>query len=268
MDFRLYSRVLWRFKRLVVVGFVLALVLAGLSVAQVGSDGISYRNAVLWSSTTRIGVTQKGFPWGRLLAQGQTPGEAAQNLRIPLADPDRLNTLAVLYAELATSDPVRSLIKRRGGVPLCNREDYSGIGLEAEASKRCGDLIATPVVVGDSRVALPLVDLVAIAPSPSAAVALAQRSALSFQTYIRRQQRANDVPDSDRVVVQQLVRPKPPKVFQPRSKTLPIVVFLAVMFATVGFVFVLENLRLRGYEADDEPEEMGEDAPAPRSAWA
>lgn len=269
MDFRLYSRVLWRFKRVVVVGFVLALVLAGFSVAQVGRDGISYRSAVLWSSTTRIGVTQKGFPWGRLLAQGQTPGEAAQNLGIPQADPNRLNTLAVLYAELATSDPVRSLMQRGGGVPLCNREDYSGTGLEAEASKRCGNLIATPVVVGDSRVALPLVDLVAVAPSPREAVDLAQRSAVAFQTYIRRQQRANSVPTNDRVVVQQLVRPKPPKVFQPRPKTMPIVVFLAVMFATFGLVFLLENLRLRGYEADDEPEEIGEEGTAaPRSAWA
>jgi hypothetical protein len=260
VDFRLYSRVLWRFKRLVLAGFVIALVLAGFSVAEVGRDGIAYRDAVLWSSTTRIGVTQKGFPWGRLLAQGQTPGEAAQNLGIPQADP---------YAELATSDPVRSLIKRGGGVPLCDREAYSGTGLEAEASKRCGNLIATPVVVGDSRVALPLVDLVAVAPSPTEAVGLAQRSAVAFQTYIRRQQRANDVPANDRVVVQQLVRPKPPKVFQPRSKTMPIVVFLAVMFATCGLVFLLENLRLRGYEADDEPEEIGEEGTAAaRSAWA
>jgi hypothetical protein len=271
VDFRLYSRVLWRFKRIVAVGFAVAVVLAGLSVVRVGTDGITFRDVKLWSSTTRIGVTQKGFPWGRLLAQEPTPGEAAQNLGIPQADPNRLNTLAVLYAELATSDPVRSIMRSAGALPLCDREAYVGTFLEAEAARRCGNIIATPVVVGDNRVALPLVDLVAIAPSPTAAVRLAQRSADAFATYIRRQQRANKVPVNDRVVVQQLVHPKPPTVYRPRPKTLPIVVFLAVMFATVGLVFLLENLEVRRRDVDAEPDEISEESeerPARRSAWA
>jgi hypothetical protein len=271
VDFRLYSRVLWRFKRIVAVGFVLAVVLAVLSVVRVGSDGISFRDAQLWSSTTRIGVTQKGFPWGRLLAQEPTLGDTTQNLGIPQADPNRLNTLAVLYAELATSDPVRGLMRSAGALPLCDREAYAGTFLEAEASRRCGNIIATPVVVGDNRVALPLIDLVAVAPSPATAVRLAQRSADAFAMYIRRQQRANNVPTNDRVVVQQLVRPRPPKVFRPRPKTLPIVVFLAVMFATVGLVFLLENLEPRRQEVDAEPDEIGDESEerlVRRSAWA
>ena len=251
MDFRLYSHVLWRFRRVVVVGFVLAVALAALSFAQVGKGGITYRDVALWSSTTRIGVTQKGFPWGRLLAEGQTPGEASRSLGIPLADPNRLNTLAVLYAELATSDPVRAMMRLDGAIPLCDRETGTGAGLEA--SGRCGKIVATPVVVGDSRVALPLVDLMAIAPSPTSAVDLAQRSADAVGSYIREQQRANRVPAADRVVVQQLVRPKPPKIFQPRRKTMPIVVFLAVMFATVGLAFLLENLKPSGREVAAEP---------------
>ena len=264
MDFRLYGRVLWRFKPIVLLGFVLAVALAGLSVVHVSRDGVTYRESVLWSSTTRIGVTQKGFPWGRLLAQEQTPGEAAQNLGIPQADPNRLNTLAVLYAELATSDPVRSLMRLDGAIPLCDRESDSGAS--GRASDRCGKIVATPVVVGDNRVALPLVDLMAIAPSPRAAVDLAQQSADAFGTYIRDQQKANDVPQADRVVVQQLVRPKPPEVFQPRSKTMPIVVFLAVMFATVGLAFLLENARPRGPEAVGEPEITGAQSSARRTA--
>ena len=35
MDFRLYARVLWRFKLIVVIGFVLAVALAMLSVVRV-----------------------------------------------------------------------------------------------------------------------------------------------------------------------------------------------------------------------------------------
>lgn len=247
MDFGLYARVLWRFKPIVVLGLVLAVALAGLSVVRVSGEGIAYRDAVLWSSSTRIGVTQQGFPWGRLLAQEQTPGEAAQNLGIPQADPNRLNTLAVLYAELATSDPVRDLLEVEGAIPLCDQVPGGATG--SGSTDRCGKIVANPVVVGDNRVALPLVDLMAIAPSPAAALDLAQKSADAFRTFIREQQKANDVPSSDRVVVQQLVRPNPPKVFQPRSKTLPIVVFLAVMFATVGIAFLLENVRPRGRQS-------------------
>jgi hypothetical protein len=240
MDFRLYSRVLWRFKWLVALGLVLGASLGLLSVVRVSSDGLTYRQSELWTSTTRLGVTQNGFPWGRLLAQEVTPDEQAERLGIPLADPNRLNTLAVLYAELATSDPVRRQMLEDG--PLR------------------GKIIATPVVVGENRVMLPFIDVAAIATSPRGAVVLAQRAADAFGVFMRDQQVANRVPAADRVIVQQLVRPKPPKLFQPRSKTMPVVVFLAVMFATIGLAFLLENLRpprRPEEDAQSEPEFRG-----------
>lgn len=225
MDFRLYGRVLWRFRWLVAFGLVLGSSLGLLSVLRVSGDGVAYRQSELWTSTTRLGVTQNGFPWGRLLAQEPTLGEQAERLGIPLADPNRLNTLAVLYAELATSDSVRRQMLKDG--PLR------------------GKIIATPVVVGENRIMLPFIDVAAIATSPRRAVELAQRAADAFGIFMRDQQRANHVPTVDRVIVQQLVRPKPPKLFQPRSKTMPVVVFLAVMFGVVGLAFLLENLRPR-----------------------
>jgi hypothetical protein len=240
MDFRLYSRVLWRFKWLVALGLVLGASLGLLAVVRVSSDGLTYRQSELWTSTTRLGVTQNGFPWGRLLAQEVTPDEQAERLGIPLADPNRLNTLAVLYAELATSDPVRRQMLEDG--PLR------------------GKIIATPVVVGENRVMLPFIDVAAIATSPRGAVVLAQRAADAFGVFMRDQQVANRVPAADRVIVQQLVRPKPPKLFQPRSKTMPVVVFLAVMFATIGLAFLLENLRpprRPEEDAQSEPEFRG-----------
>jgi hypothetical protein len=240
MDFHLYSRVLWRFKWLVALGLVLGASLGLLSVVRVSSDGLTYRQSELWTSTTRLGVTQNGFPWGRLLAQEVTPDEQAERLGIPLADPNRLNTLAVLYAELATSDPVRRQMLEDG--PLR------------------GKIIATPVVVGENRVMLPFIDVAAIATSPRGAVVLAQRAADAFGVFMRDQQVANRVPAADRVIVQQLVRPKPPKLFQPRSKTMPVVVFLAVMFATIGLAFLLENLRpprRPEEDAQSEPEFRG-----------
>jgi hypothetical protein len=150
-------------------------------------------------------------------------GEQARRLGIPIADPNRLNALTVLYSELATSDDVRALIRKDG--PLLGR------------------IIAQPVVVGETRNLLPLIDLIAISTSPRQALELAQRGARAFTAYLREQQRVNEVPVGDRVVVQQLMRPRTATIFRSRSVTMPIVVFLAVMFATVALAFVLENLR-------------------------
>lgn len=224
MDLGLYARVLWRHKLIVILGVLVAISLAGLSVFRVSSNGLTYRQSELWSSTTRLLVTQQGFPLGRLLAtQGATPEEQAAKLGIPLADPVRLNTLAVLYAELATSDPVMRQMRKAGPIR--------------------GKIIATPVVVGENRIMLPLIDLVSIAKSPQVARSLATRSADAFGTYLRTQQAENNVPPADRVIVQQLVQPRKVTVFQPRSKTLPVVVLLAVMFGTVGFAFLIDNVR-------------------------
>ena len=48
------------------------------------------------------------------------------------------------------------------------------------------------------------------------------------------------------------MRPSPATVVQPRSKTMPIVIFLAVMFAFVGLAFLLENSKTRGAEQEDQ----------------
>ena len=224
MDLRLYVRVLWRFRLLVAIGVLLAAGLATLSVVRVSSDGLTYRETELWSSSTRLIVTQQGFPWGRLLAQDPSLSEdAARSLGIPLADPNRLNNLTILYAELATADPVLRLMRRDGPIN--------------------GKILAAPVVVQDGRYTLPLIDVIAIATSPQRAMKLAVRGASAFETYLTEQQRINDVPTDDRVVVQQVERPRGAEIYRPRSKTMPIVIFLAVMFATVGLAFLLENVR-------------------------
>ncbi len=223
MDFRLYARVLWRFRLLVACGFLLATVLATLSIVRISGDGLSYRQTELFSSTARVGVTQTGFPWGRLFAQEPTEDNQPQDLGIPVADPNRLNNLAVLYAELAMSDPVRRLVGQQGSL--------------------VGQIIATPLVRGDNRIMLPLIDLTAIADSRRGAMSLASRTAKALEAYVREQQAANEVPPADRVVIDEVVRPKGAEVYQPRSKTMPIVVFLAVMLATSGLAFLLENLR-------------------------
>ena len=225
MDFLLYGRVLWRFKWLVVLGLMLAVSLAALSVIRVGAGEFTYRQNELWAAKTRLGVTQNGFPWGRLFAESASPSKQARSVDIPIANPARFNELAVLYAELATSDPVLRLIRpdRLGGEQI----------------------VADPLRAAESGTMLPLIELTAISTSPQRAVVLARRSSKALSTYLQSQQRANKVPSSDRVVMEEVLQAKEAEIFRPRSKTMPVVIFLAVMFATVGLAFLLENLRPR-----------------------
>jgi hypothetical protein len=234
VDFQLYGRVLWRFRLIVAAGLILAVAAAGLSVIRVSSSGVSYRQTEVWSSTARLGVTQYGFPWGRLFAQSPVTGTEGKD-QIPVANPDRFNALAVLYAELATSDPVRRLMLRRGVMR--------------------GEIIATALRDSESGTQLPLIEMTGLAESPQEAVALTSRGVLALQTYLEEEQRSNGVPALDRVVLQEVVEPTEAEVFQPRSKTMPVVIFLAVMFATVALAFLLENLRPRYKEVKelDEP---------------
>jgi hypothetical protein len=233
VDLRLYLRVLWRFRLLVAAGLLIALTLAFFSVMRVGPDGIEYRQSQLWGANMRLLVTQKGFPEGRLYAQppsesGEIVDQAAA-LGIPIADPGRFNALAILYAELASSDPVRQLMLRDGPV--------------------LGKVVAQAMRDEQSGTPLPLIDLTAVSNTPQGAMGLAVRSAEALDTFITAQQKANDVPATDRVVIETIVRPRGATVFQPRSKTMAIVVFLAVMLATVGLAFLLENMRPRQREA-------------------
>ncbi len=110
--------------------------------------------------------------------------QEATRLGIPLADPNRLNNLTILYAELATSDPVLRQMRRDGPIR--------------------GKIMAAPVVVQDGRYTLPLIDIVSIAATPLAAIKLSLRGTKAFQTYLTQQQRVNKVPDTDRVLVQQV----------------------------------------------------------------
>src|SRR5207247_6479648 len=83
-----------------------------------GGPKLSYRQGQQWVSYTTLFVTQQGFPWGRsIISQGQGGSAAASAGAAStgqFADPARLASLAVLYAQLASSDPVRNIMLREG----------------------------------------------------------------------------------------------------------------------------------------------------------
>lgn len=234
VDLRLYMRVAWRFRAIVLPGIVLALALAFLSFVRVGfahgKPSLAFRQQQQWVSYTTLFVTQRGFPWGRSIIDTSSgspttsadTGSADQQF----ADPGRFASLAILYSQLATSDPVRQIMLRHGPV--------TGT-VEADA-------ILSRTGLSD---ALPLVQIAAIDAKPGQSLALAHRVTDAFRTFIEQQQEANAIPPKQRVIVTVLNAPLKPKLLAGRSLTVPIVVFMSVLIVVLGVALILENVRPR-----------------------
>jgi hypothetical protein len=230
VDLQLYFRVLWRFRLLVGAGVAVAILLALLSMVRIsptGSPIVSYRQNERWEAQSVLFITQAGFPWGRA-AQRYIEGDAQKGLPpVPVADYQRLSGFSVLYAELANSDGVKAIMRRDGPVP--------------------GKIEARPYIPQDVPYGtlLPMVAIVADAKTPKLAIALAERRSKAFLEFIHREQDYAAIAPEDRLEVQELSKAQKAKLIVPRKKTLPIVVFVAVMTAVVGLAFFLENIRPR-----------------------
>jgi DNA-binding CsgD family transcriptional regulator len=227
MDIRLFFRVLGRYRRLVAVGCVVAVGLSFFAYFSVGTDGVKYRTPELWISESRLFVSQPGFRWGRSIpgAAVAAPGTASNPELAEAAAEDRLTRLAGIYASLATSDEV--------ALRVIPRARFSGRRILAEQ-----ELDAT-----DDP--LPVIRVSGVAPTREEAAGLADQAAAALRRYLSSRQRANDVLPRERVELQTLNRanPRTAKLFEPRSKTQPVFVFLTVMTATIGLALILESLR-------------------------
>lgn len=227
MDLRLFFEVVWRYRAVVLPGLLAAIVAAFLATAKLEMRGgvhVEYRKSQKYVSYATLFVTKPGFPWGRLNASSDEQA--------------RFTSLAIVYANLVTSDPVSSRIRHAGPMD--------------------GTIEAAPVILSTSNEALPLIKIAAITNSPGHSIELAQRASNALRDWIAQQQQLTATPTKQRVVVQEVARPDEATVFAARSKTLAIVVFLALVMAAIAAAFILENLRLnRGKEAPSEHVEFG-----------
>lgn len=248
MDVALYLRVFWRFRYIVLAGIVVAVALAFLAVFKVNPSGpsLSYRQHKLYEADTTLLVTQVGFPWGRtVLPSDPTTTPASQN-GIQYADPARFASLAVFYAHVANGDAVQALVKRDPSL----RGDFG--------ATKPSELLATASTPdpSTSNGVLPFVDIQGVATSPRESVRISTTGAEILRSYIANQQAAAAIPTNQRVVLSVFKHPDKVVVAVGRKKTLPILIFLTVMMATIGTVLLLENLRprVRGIEADADPD--------------
>jgi hypothetical protein len=226
MDLGLLARVIWRFKHLAAAGFALAIVLAVLSTASVSFPGgrltLTYRNPVIYTAQARILATQSGFPWGRTVLPA-SPQSPVPNTRNPgYADPSRFSTLATFYAQLVNGDQIQRQVVR----PQLKQLLFGAVEIDHTNNE-----------------ALPFVDITSFAPSPVVARRLAENGTRALQSLVSAQQTKANIPDDQRVLLQVLQQPTKVRVAEPRKKTIPIVVFMTVLIATLGALLALENLR-------------------------
>lgn len=232
MDIPTFFRVLARFRLLIAAAFALAIVLALLSYVRVDVNSglkLKYRTNETWTSSTQLLVSENIFTYGSTTGGRGGGGDPQQRV----VDEGRLVTLAGLYAKFVLGDGVRALMLRNGPIH--------------------GLLDAGPLPLTNSNDQfLPIVNIVGYGSSRAGAIDLADRAARALQRYIRQKQVADGIKPQSRVHLS-FVKRSSPKLMSPRSKTLPVLVFLLVLAAGVGLAFVLENVRPLIHALPDAP---------------
>ena len=252
MDIILLIRVLRRFWLLATVGVLLTVGVAFLSLARVdfagGGVNVQYRASEQWLASTTLFISRAGFPWGSAIEPGELPStqlptktsttSAAPN---KFAAPTWYSDLAVLYARLVDSDPVKAIMRQSGPID--------------------GKVVADPVtgMPNGNGAVLPLVAVAGIASTPDGARDLSQRAAAALQQYVLTQQELSAIPVSQRVQVNVVKDPVKAELFKGRPLTAPIVVFVAGLLATFGLIAICENVGRRLREvAATMPENIAE----------
>jgi hypothetical protein len=160
------------------------------------------------------------------------PPSAARPAASPVPDL-RFSNLSPVYARVAAGDAVKKLIEREGG-------------------RLPGRFFAAPVV---EETPLPLITVIGHGPTAEAARTTVVRGSRGFSQFVQAQQDA--LPKAERLTVAPLSTASPAVLIDPRKKTLPIFVFLAVLCAVVALIFIRDNLSPR--ESPERPRGAADD---------
>jgi hypothetical protein len=240
MDIRHHSRILWRWRAVLVGGLLAGALLAVLVTFKVSPSGIEWRSSATFTSASRTFVTQPGFPVGRATLPGANPTDLVDPndpAARTFAPEERFSELAVVYSYLAKSDQVRKLMS-----PAPINEQM--------------EVVTVPnPVTGDP---LPLLEITTTANSRSGAQALNRAVIHALGKYLSENVAANKVPKDERVQLEVLNPPKSGALAGGRSITLSVIVFLLALVATTVAVYVLENLYPSGVglRGDDDRESI------------
>lgn len=213
-----------------------------------GKPSFSYRESELWSGQETLLITERGFPEGRTVF----PVLGSSSTGTPqYADPSRLADLADFYARLANSDVVLERIP----------------GAHVQIHRPL--VMATPVISTANQAPLPLLSITGEAKTAKGALRLTHAASDAFQSYMSERQNEANIPTDQRVVLSVVDDAAKAVVVQPRKKTTPLLVFVAILAATLVFTLILEHMRprIRVVEEAARPRELGaQRAPQPQSA--
>jgi hypothetical protein len=192
-------KVLWRRRRLVALGALVALIAALLSVNRVGlfPPSLQSRTNVFATASTQILV--------------DTPSSAFVDLS---NETDPLETRASVFARFLTSPVAVALIAREAGLPFDAIEAEGPYELnlppfqqEPTASQRSTQILGEGALYRlrfENNPELPIVDVFAQAPTREDAIALAAAAPAALRAYVRRIQARQHTPFDRRVEIRRL----------------------------------------------------------------
>jgi hypothetical protein len=225
MNLRRHLNVLRRFRLIVIGGLLVAVALAVLSVFRVSTTGISWRSTETFQSESTLNVTQQGFPDGRVVLGGPTPGTTPDpNAKAgeAFADPSRFANLAITYAYYSRSAAVRDLIKPRPSAAQIT-------------------VAPVPAAMNSSQT-LPILTLTTTSTTAESATKLNADVVDALRGYIKREQDQSGIKSENRVRVDVLSPPSQATVLLGHSKTPAVVAFVLVMALALALAYCLDNL--------------------------
>ncbi len=224
MDLSKHLAVLWRFRVITAIGVTLAIAFAVLAAYRPTSNGLEKRGDSTYSSSSRLLVTQAGFPEGRVVLPAPPLGEEPSPDSVGFADPARFMALADLYTKLILSDEVRRRIPEH---PTAAQVD------------------ASPIASVSGAPILPIIELTTTSRSAGAARDLNVHTVTALRGLLKRRQASNDSPVGERVQIGILNAPSRGVLTASPTHTASILALLLCLIGTIAVTHMLEAIRLR-----------------------
>lgn len=245
MDFKLFLGVVKRYKRIVISGSVLAVVLSVLSYGMPGMKGgkptIIPRGSEVWQAEAELLISEEGFPYGRAVTQ-VIPGKGTSIPPQTYGDEGYLASLSSVYAAMANGTSLQHEVAAEAHVPVCpSGVTAAGSSTTASSAGPCGTVTAAEVADPNTSTPLPLVTLTASAPTAGDAAKLATTTVSVLQSNITQQQAAAGTPVDQRVRLQTLQSGAVATLTQGHSKSIPMLVLFAIVSASIALAFILNS---------------------------
>jgi hypothetical protein len=229
MEVPAYLKVLWAYKWLLLVGFVVALVAGFFAGYSVGPGGLMPRAVTSYTATNTIVVTSAKDT----LYQAEVP---AQKIREGYTAPQTidLSNTAVIYAYIISGSKLRDTVAAQVGQLDPEIESVTAVRRTTQPG-------------GNERfpgnVRLPVIDVIATAVTPERAETLATATTQAFFAYVTAEQDARHL-SKDRRVNLQLTNVGLPLPVELANPNAPVVITaFGVLVAVIALIFAIHGIR-------------------------